>query len=330
MAQKKQKRKAKEKTKAKLHPRNKHQGRYNLQELMRTCPDLAPFVKINEFGIETIDFANPDAVKALNKPLLLHFYDVKNWDIPTGYLCPPIPGRADYIHNIADLLATSNNGKIPTGKQIKCLDIGVGANCVYPLIGTHEYGWTFIGSDINEDALTSAKAIIDANAHLATKVKLRSQSNPKHIFPGALEKTERIHVSICNPPFYASFNEAQAASLKKLNNLNEEEVTETKRNFGGKNQELWCQGGEGRFVKDMIYQSKDFAKSCLWFTTLISNQANLKNAYAYLENVEAANVKTLAMGQGNKISRILAWTFHAPEKYAHWFPKKEATAENNS
>lgn len=321
MAQKKQKRNTKEK--AKLHSRNKHQGRYNLQELINTCPDLAPFVKINEYEVETINFADPDAVKALNKALLLHFYNVKDWDIPTGFLCPPIPGRADYIHNVADLLAKSNNGNIPTGKQIKCLDIGVGANCVYPLIGTHEYGWTFIGSDINEVALASAKAIIDANPDLGTKIKFRLQPNQKHIFPGALEKTERIHVSICNPPFYATFGEAQAATLKKLNNLNEEKITEARRNFGGKNQELWCQGGEGRFVKDMIYQSREFSKSCLWFTTLISNQANLKNAYTYLKDVEAVEVKTMPMGQGNKISRILAWTFHNPEKQALWFPKKD-------
>lgn len=323
MAQKKQKRNAKPKTKAKLHPRNKHHGRYDLQELIKVCADLEPFVKINEYEVETIDFADPEAVKALNKALLLHDYEVKNWDIPEGFLCPAIPGRADYIHNVADLLAKSNKGQIPTGKQVKCLDVGVGANCVYPLIGTHEYGWSFIGSDINEQALAAAKLIIDSNPQLESKIKLRLQPNPKNIFPGALEKTERIHVTICNPPFYATFGEAQMASLKKLYKLSPEKVVEEKRNFGGQNHEIWCQGGEGKFVKDMIYQSQEFSKSCLWFTTLISNQAYLKNAYAYLKDVGALDVKTLPMGQGSKISRILAWTFHTPEKQALWFPKKE-------
>nr|WP_294895773.1 23S rRNA (adenine(1618)-N(6))-methyltransferase RlmF [uncultured Pedobacter sp.] len=323
MAQKKQKRNVKEKTKAKLHPRNKHHGRYNLQELISVCPELEQFVKVNEYEVETIDFANPDAVIAINKALLQHYYGVKNWNIPEGYLCPPIPGRADYIHNVADLLAKSNKGEIPTGKQVKCLDIGVGANCVYPLIGTHEYGWSFIGSDINDQALASAKLIIDSNPHIESRIKFRLQPNAKNIFPGALEKTERIHVTICNPPFYATFGEAQTASLKKLYNLSPEKVVEEKRNFGGQNQEIWCQGGEGRFVKDMIFQSKEFSKSCLWFTTLISNQSNLKNAYAYLKDVEALEVKTIPMGQGNKVSRILAWTFHTPEKQTLWFPRKE-------
>ena len=81
-----------------FHPKNKHHGKYDFKTLIAANPDLATFVAVNEFGTETIDFANPDAVKMLNKALLLHFYGLKNWDIPKGFLCPPIPGRADYIH----------------------------------------------------------------------------------------------------------------------------------------------------------------------------------------------------------------------------------------
>lgn len=327
MAKKKAKRNVKEKTKAKLHPRNKHTGRYDLEALTLSFPDLGEFVKENQYGDNSIDFANPDAVKALNKALLLHYYNVKDWDIPANYLCPPIPGRADYIHNVADLLAGSNEGEIPTGKKIKCLDIGVGANCVYPLIGNHEYGWSFIGADIDPVSIASATAIVDGNADLKTKIKFRIQPNPKNIFPGVLEKTERIHLSICNPPFHATFGDAQAAALKKVSNLSKEKITEVTLNFGGQSKELWCHGGEGKFVKDMIFQSKEFANSCLWFTTLISNQANLQAAYTNLKHVEAVDVKTLAMGQGNKISRVLAWTFQTPEKHQLWFPKTEKIAE---
>ncbi|MGZ5191974.1 MAG: RlmF-related methyltransferase, partial [Flavisolibacter sp.] len=90
------------KEKSTLHPRNKHQDRYHFEELIADCPDLKPFVAINKFNIETIDFTNPKAVKTLNRALLKHFYKIDHWDIPENYLCPPIPGRADYIHNIAD------------------------------------------------------------------------------------------------------------------------------------------------------------------------------------------------------------------------------------
>jgi len=89
------------KEKSRLHPRNKHRERYDFKLLIESSPELAQFVKMNIYNDESIDFFNPDAVKALNKALLKYFYDIENWDIPEGYLCPPIPGRADYIHHIA-------------------------------------------------------------------------------------------------------------------------------------------------------------------------------------------------------------------------------------
>jgi hypothetical protein len=47
---------------------------------------LKPFV-FYEHDIETIDFSDPYAVKALNKSLLTSYYNIKNWDIPEFYLC---------------------------------------------------------------------------------------------------------------------------------------------------------------------------------------------------------------------------------------------------
>jgi len=105
--------------KTSLHSRNLHRSRYNFDLLIENCPELKPFVFINEHQIESIDFSNPQAVKTLNKALLISYYDIQNWDIPQDYLCPPIPGRADYIHYIADLLAESNNGVIPTGAEVE-------------------------------------------------------------------------------------------------------------------------------------------------------------------------------------------------------------------
>ena len=113
-----------------LHPRNRHRSRYDFPALIASCPALAPFVKPNAWGDVSVDFADPAAVKMLNRALLQHFYGIEHWDIPADYLCPPIPGRADYLHHLADLLATSNGGEIPRGKGVAILDVGVGANCI--------------------------------------------------------------------------------------------------------------------------------------------------------------------------------------------------------
>jgi 23S rRNA (adenine1618-N6)-methyltransferase len=297
------------KEKSKLHPRNKHRERYEFKQLIGSCPELAPFVSRNVYDDESIDFFNPEAVKMLNKALLKYFYHIDNWDIPQNYLCPPIPGRADYIHYCADLLSECNNGKIPTGNKIKCIDIGVGANCIYPIIGNREYGWSFAGSDIDYMAIESAMKIIEANPLLKWAIELRSQHNSKDIFYGIIQKDEYFDLSVCNPPFHSSLAKAQMGTLRKLSNLKGKKITKPALNFGGQSNELWCEGGELRFVRDMIQQSKQFATSCLWFTTLISKEANLKEVYSYLKKVEAVDVRTIPMGQGNKTSRIVAWTF---------------------
>lgn len=308
--------------KSNLHPRNKHRERYNFQELIGSCPDLASFVRLNEYGDESVDFADPKAVLALNKALLKHFYDIEHWNIPDGYLCPPIPGRADYIHYVADLLGSGNGGKVPTGSPITCLDIGVGANCIYPIIGHKEYGWSFVGSDIEKSALASAAAIVNTNPSLTGNVELRLQENPRDVFRGLLYKDELFDVCICNPPFHSSFEEAQAGSLRKLSNLSHRRVTKTTLNFGGQNHELWCEGGEEQFVKTMISQSRQMPDTCFWFTTLIAKQAHIKTVQNTLKSAGVVSAKMIEMNQGNKISRIVAWTFLSREKQEEWVGKR--------
>ena len=298
--------------------RNKHRARYDFKQLTDACPELAQFVKLNIYNDESIDFFNPEAVRTLNKALLKHYYAIDNWDIPPGYLCPPIPGRADYIHHMADVMSAKNYGKIPTGDKIKCLDIGVGANLVYPIIGNKEYGWSFIGADIDPVAIDSAAKIIELNPFLKDKIELRLQRQPNDIFFGMIQKDELIDLTLCNPPFHASADEAREGTLRKLNNLKTEKKIDPVLNFGGQHGELWCKGGEERFICDMIRQSKFFAASCFWFSTSVSKQAHLKGIYEALQKEQAVELKTIPMGQGNKSGRIVAWSFLTPEQQGQW------------
>lgn len=306
------------KEKSKLHPRNKNRERYDFKQLIERSPELAPFVKPNIYGDESVDFADPKAVKALNKALLLLHYDIGNWDIPEGYLCPPIPGRADYIHHMADFLCRNNYGRIPIGERIQCLDIGVGASCIYPIIGNKEYGWSFTGSDIDPVAIESANGIVTSNPALQGKVNCKLQTNAKDFFYGIIRKDELIDLSVCNPPFHASAKDAEEGTLRKIHHLNPDKDVEPVLNFGGQNHELWCDGGEEKFVRNMILQSKKFAPNCFCFSTLISKESNLKSVYRTLEQVEAFGVETIPMGQGNKISRIVVWTFLSTEEQNKW------------
>jgi 23S rRNA (adenine1618-N6)-methyltransferase len=290
-----------------LHPRNRHRGRYDFGALTRTLPELTPFMIRTPYGDESIDFSNADAVKMLNRAILKYFYRIDHWDIPQGYLCPPVPGRADYIHHIADLLANSNRGEVPTGSQIRVLDIGVGANCIYPIIGHREYGWSFIGTDIDDRALACAKAVADANADLKSALELRLQKTPGKIFEGVLKTDENVDLSICNPPFHSSAEEARESTALKWKKLGK--TSQAGRNFGGQNAELWCPGGEVEFIRRMIQESRNVSTQCRWFSTLVSKVSNLHDIYRELRNARVADYREQMMSQGQKTSRIVAWTF---------------------
>ncbi len=288
---------------------------------MLACPDLKPFVSVNQFNSETIDFTNAAAVKILNKALLKQFYAIEHWDIPESYLCPPIPGRADYIHTIADVLSSSNGGIIPKGKSVHVLDIGVGANCIYPLLGHQEYGWQFMGSDSDAFAIKVANQIVNANA-LSKSIELRHQSNSSSIYKGILNPKEVVDITMCNPPFHSSSDEAQKGSEKKWKNLGYKKTVKPVLNFGGQHTELCCKGGEVAFITKMIEESTLIPESSLWFTTLVSKSTNLPAIYAALKRAGAVSVKTINMTQGNKVSRMIGWTFLNDLQHIQWSLKR--------
>jgi len=303
-----------------LHPRNLHRNRYDFEKLISNCPDLKAFVSVNKHGIETVDFSNPLAVKTLNKALLQTYYDIQNWDIPKNYLCPPIPGRADYIHYIADLLAETNNGIIPTGNSVLGLDIGTGANLIYPILGNSIYGWVFVGTDIDEKAIENCSKIIEANPKLVDDISLQQQTEPRFIFKNIIIPEDKFAFTICNPPFHASAEEANKSASRKVSNLNPKEKRNTNPvlNFGGQNAELWCKGGELAFITQMIYESAKYPSQCLWFTTLVSKKENLASIYKILKKVNAVSIKTIDMAQGQKSSRIVAWSFLSEAEQKSW------------
>lgn len=303
-----------------LHPRNRHQGRYDFPALIAGSPELGAFVITNPYGKPSIDFANPEAVKAFNRALLQQGYGIRQWDIPTGYLCPPIPGRADYLHHLADLLGAAHDGLIPRGPGLRGLDIGVGANCVYPLIGHHDYGWRFVGADIDAQSLDSAAAILTANPRFAEAIELRRQTEPRHIFQGLLQPDERFDFTLCNPPFHASLDEAHSGSSRKWKNLGKQDPSRQLPvlNFGGRSNELHCEGGETAFIARMAEESSAFAQQVFWFSTLVSKAGNVAPLLERLKALGARDIRVVPMAQGQKQSRFVAWTYLEKNQRRAW------------
>lgn len=308
-----------------LHPRNRHQGRYDLPRLVAVHPPLRDYLIRTPAGSDSIDFAAPAAVRELNRALLKADYGIAHWDIPDGYLCPPVPGRVDYLHGLADLLAEDNHGQLLQGPQVRVLDIGTGANLIYPLLGQAEYGWQFVGTDIDAGALASAQANIQANG-LQAQIELRQQTARGSIFAGLLQAQERFALTLCNPPFHASAAEAARGSQRKLGNLAGSKPSAAatgKRgapalNFGGQANELWCTGGEASFLRRMIKESVACREQVLWFSSLVAKSEHLADIHKQLGKAGAVQVRQVDMAQGNKRSRFVAWSFHAPAARQAW------------
>jgi 23S rRNA (adenine1618-N6)-methyltransferase len=290
-----------------LHLNNLHRQGYDFALLANTYPLLKTFVAENAYGNLSIDFSDAAAVKALNAALLEQYYGIVGWNIPEGFLCPPIPGRVDYLHYVADLLAEGER-QVDVGRKIRLLDIGTGANGIYSLLASKVYGWQCVASDIDPQSLANVAVIIDKNPSLKGAIDLRLQPEKSRIFAGIIQADEAFDVSVCNPPFHASLADALKGNQKKRNNLGVS-ATSSALNFGGQNAELWCKGGEQKFLRTMIKESREFSAQCRWFTSLVSKSENLAPAKKLLRKLAASDVREIEMKQGNKITRILAWTY---------------------
>lgn len=315
-----------------MHPRNRFRDGYDFDALRAGHPTLAPFVVPNAYGDLSIDYADACAVKALNQALLAHAYGLRAWDLPPGGLCPPIPGRSEHLHHLADLLADGASGAgsaggasgagsagVPRGRAVSVLDVGTGASCIYPLIGAREYGWRFVGTEVDPASARWAEKLVAAHPQVADRIEVRLQPSPLHCFEGVVEPDERFDLSLCNPPFFASAQEAARGNRRKRRNLSEKRAdggrsggkrpTGDVRNFGGKAGELWCEGGELGFVQRMISESAARPQLCRWFTTLVARGATLPRLRRALDDAGAVEVRVLELSHGAKQSRILAWRF---------------------
>ncbi|REH52586.1 23S rRNA m(6)A-1618 methyltransferase [Tenacibaculum gallaicum] len=278
-----------------LHRKNKHKNGYDFKLLKEKYPKIAEFV-IEKFEKETIDFSDPIAVKEFNKALLATHYNIEHWNFSDNNLCPPIPGRVDYIHHLADLVANEEN--------VTVLDIGTGASCIYPLLGIAEYNWNFVATDIDLDSLDYAQDIIDDNG-FTDKIELRQQLKEEHILQGIIEEEDAFTITMCNPPFYKSAEEARGANRRKSRNLGNNAV----RNFAGNSNELWYIGGEKAFLHTYLYESSKHPKVSKWFTSLVSKKENVESLQNSGKKLGVKEFKIIPMYQGNKVTRIVCWRF---------------------
>jgi len=280
-------------------------------------------------------------VVALNAALLKVEFGLEGVveDLPSGYLVPPVPSRADYVRAVAKLVAVpgaaaDRRGAVPRGPQVLGVDIGTGASVIFPLLGRAAYGWSWVATETDDVALTSARQIVERNFGSAQSaiefVDARPQApdSERSIFTPAVVAAcaaRPVAFVMCNPPFYASEFEAAAKALQRRKfYLNKRAIAtaEDDAPFGGAAHELWCAGGESAFIETMLHESRAWFLASggapIWFTSLISKKKRLTSLEAIARDaVGVAEIRFIEFATNSKLAHVLAWTFLTP-------PQREA------
>ncbi|MDB9712375.1 23S rRNA (adenine(1618)-N(6))-methyltransferase RlmF [Flavobacteriaceae bacterium] len=290
-----------------MHSLNPYSNRYNLKKLTKYYSSLEKFIILNPAGEETIDFSSSEAVFTLNKAMLLADFKLKDYQLPSGYLIPPVPGRLDYLLHIQDFLMEKFNCRIDD--RLNGLDIGSGANGIYCILGVQHFNWKMVGSETDLKAVEIANVNLELTKELCDNIEIRHQENKSFLFKNTIQAKEKFDFVVCNPPFHGSKEDAIKGSLKKLKNLGGIATKdEFSLNFEGQANELWCNGGEVLFIKRLIKESVGYKNQVKVFSSLVAKSESIKAIKKQLNKVKA-DFQVIPMALGNKKGRYVMWWF---------------------
>ena len=230
-------------------------------------------------------------------------------EIPLNSLCPPIPNRLDYLGFLDRLLSQSVISGIDMYPFFFLIYRGTGASCIYPLLGCRLHpSWDFLATDIYAPSIEYAQANVNRN-HLQDRIRI-CHSDPSYILPTPFLKPGKTYDFVmCNPPFYESIQDQTLSRTKKTNDP-----------FAvctGASHEMITEGGELKFVRQMIQESFGLQDCIHWFTCLLGKKADYIILFKELEDLKGLVVQGHTITQGHTVRWILAWSFETlnrPEK----------------
>ena len=265
--------------------------------LIKEFPELKKYIlKQNEDNEEEFqfDWSNNELSLLMDKSILNYYFDIKYYDIPKGFLIPPIPSRINYI-NLINSIITKLINDIDI-KNIIGIDIGTGANIIYPILGYSIYKWKFICTEINKEAYNNAKLILQKN-NLENNINIIKQNNKDNIFISILNRENKYIFSMCNPPYYNYENEIKLEDKKRDNEYNFDEI--------------YYKNGEYGFFQRYFEESICYKNNVFLYTILIGKKINAENIYdklsSYSDIIKIYNMQKILTG--NNVRYIIYWSF---------------------
>ncbi|KAK3389466.1 hypothetical protein B0H63DRAFT_492402 [Podospora didyma] len=292
-------------SKTDCHFRNLYASNSNFKQLAKQDADFAAFLK--DSG--QLDFNDPAAVMQLTKALLKVDFGLRI-ELPDDRLCPPVPNRHNYILWLKDLMDTTSYEQ--PGRKLCGLDIGTGASCIYPLLGTAQRPWNFIATDIDVKNLGYARKNVQLNA-LEDRIQVIERQSDDSLLPLDDADIQSIDFVMTNPPFYVSEDEMLASANEKERPPNSA--------CTGAPVEMVCHGGEVTFVGRLLRESLVLRERVQWYTSMVGKASSLPPLITELRKNNIDNFAVTEFVQGNKTRRwALGWSFSSmrPAQHVAW------------
>ncbi|XP_021497794.1 RNA N6-adenosine-methyltransferase METTL16 [Meriones unguiculatus] len=284
-----------------MHARNRYKDKPpDFAYLASKYPDFKQHIQINLNGRVSLNFKDPEAVRALTCTLLREDFGL-SIDIPLERLIPTVPLRLNYIHWVEDLIGHQDSDKSTLRRGI---DIGTGASCIYPLLGATLNGWYFLATEVDDMCFNYAKKNVEQN-NLSELIKVVKVPQKTLLMDALKEESEIVYdFCMCNPPFFANQLEA-----KGVNSRNSRRPPPSSVNTGGIT-EIMAEGGELEFVKRIIHDSLQLKKRLRWYSCMLGKKCSLAPLKEELRIQGVPKVTFTEFCQGRTMRWALAWSFY--------------------
>ncbi|KNC33385.1 hypothetical protein FF38_09904 [Lucilia cuprina] len=288
--------------KKQMHTRNIFRQPPDYTELAIKYPEFRRVCKLELCGKVCIDYKNETALRALTQTLLREYFQLIVEFAP-GSLVPTLPLRLNYILWLEDIVPLEVKET-----PLKGIDIGCGSSCIYSLLAAKKNNWQMLALEANATNLQYAAKNIENNK-LSYLITLYPQKHTNQIFQEYFNEEnckspqQTYDFCLCNPPFFDSQNENNHKS-RKSNKRPPPHNCPT-----GYKEELSCQGGEVKFVEQIIEESLLFKHQIRVFTSMLGLKSSLVDVLNILKQKDILNVCSTEFHQGNTTRWGVAWSF---------------------
>nr|XP_019539786.2 U6 small nuclear RNA (adenine-(43)-N(6))-methyltransferase-like [Aedes albopictus] len=283
-----------------MHPRNIYRQRPDFRALVKQYPELTAVTTVDLNGKLKLDYKDRKALQLLTSCLLKRDYGLQV-DLPPDKLVPTLPLRLNYILWLEDLeeaLGWKNRA------EVRGLDIGCGASCIYPLLGVvhSKRRWRMVGLELLEDSVLVARANVERNGLQACIEVVQQKSEDGSVLKQFMEGRENFDFCMCNPPF---FDDDEGTTHKDRTDQRKEPPNAVT----GSDKELRIDGGELRFLERIIDESLELKERITVYTSMIGHKKNFEEILRIMKRRSISNVTTTRFCQGNTTRWGVAWSF---------------------